>query len=44
MLIVRMCVLTHRETLQGDLETAESRLDDAFATIEKEKTARYLRT
>ena len=30
-----------RVTMTGDLETAETRLDDALASIDKEKSARY---
>ena len=28
--------------MAGDLETAESRLDDAYTTCEKEKNLRYM--
>lgn len=31
----------YRDVVMADLETAESRLDDAYATNEKEKNVRY---
>ena len=31
-----------RVALQGDLESAEARLDEAFATAEREKKARWV--
>lgn len=39
-LLCYLCAIL-RETLQGDLEMAESRLDNAFASIEKEQATRY---
>ena len=32
----------YRDVVMGDLETAESRLDDAYAASEKEKNLRYM--
>jgi hypothetical protein len=33
--------LCYRDTVEGDLEIAEAKLEDAYATIEMEKRARY---
>ena len=41
---VHVRVYLCRDVVAGDLETAECRLDDAYANCEKEKNLRYVYT